>query len=130
MCPYLSVYSSTALWLNVGRFFRFSIIYTFGNSPWTGDQPITIPLPAHRIAQTQNKRTQTSMPQVRFEPMIPVFEQAKTVHALDGAVGHCDRPHCIQLHPNRRLSFIRRHREMSRYIDKYNYCALDPTVRK
>jgi hypothetical protein len=25
------------------------------------------------------------MPQVGFEPMIPVFEQAKTVHALDRA---------------------------------------------
>jgi hypothetical protein len=25
------------------------------------------------------------MPQVRFEPMIPVFERMKTVHALDGA---------------------------------------------
>jgi hypothetical protein len=25
------------------------------------------------------------MPQVGFEPTIPVFEQAKTVHVLDGA---------------------------------------------
>jgi hypothetical protein len=25
------------------------------------------------------------MPQVKFEPTIPVFEQAKTVHALDRA---------------------------------------------
>jgi hypothetical protein len=31
------------------------------------------------------------MPQVGFEPMIPVFEQAKTVHDLDRAAGHCDR---------------------------------------
>jgi hypothetical protein len=30
----------------------------------------------------QNKRTQTSMPQVGFEPTIPVFEQVKTAHAL------------------------------------------------
>jgi hypothetical protein len=29
---------------------------------------------------------QTSMPQVGFEPTIPVFERAKTVHALDRAV--------------------------------------------
>jgi hypothetical protein len=29
-----------------------------------GDQPVGRPLPAHRTAQTQNKRTQTSMPQV------------------------------------------------------------------
>jgi hypothetical protein len=35
--------------------------------------------------QTQNKRTQTSMPWVRFEPTIPAFERAKTVW-------HSDRP--------------------------------------
>jgi hypothetical protein len=39
----------------------------------------------HRTTQTQNKRTQTSMPRVGFEPTIPVFERAKTVHALDSA---------------------------------------------
>jgi hypothetical protein len=33
----------------------------------------------------QNKRTQTSMPRVGFEPMTPVFERAKTVYALDRA---------------------------------------------
>jgi hypothetical protein len=45
----------------------------------------------HRTKQTQNKRTQTSMPWVEFEPMLPVFERAKTVHALDRAatvIGH------------------------------------------
>jgi hypothetical protein len=31
----------------------------------------------------QNDCTQTSMPQVGFEPMIPVFEWGKTFHALD-----------------------------------------------
>jgi hypothetical protein len=50
-----------------------------------GDQPVARPLPAHRPAQTRNKRTKTSMPQVGFEPTIPVFERAKTVHALDCA---------------------------------------------
>jgi hypothetical protein len=49
------------------------------------DQPVARPLPEHRIAQTQSKRTQTSMPQVGFEPTIPVFERAKTIHALDPA---------------------------------------------
>jgi hypothetical protein len=38
---------------------------------------------AHRAAQTQNKRTQTSMPRVGFETTIQVFERAKKVHALD-----------------------------------------------
>jgi hypothetical protein len=53
---------------------------------WTGDQPVVRPLPTHRTAQTQTKRTQTSMPRVGFEPTIPVFKRAKTVHALDRAV--------------------------------------------
>jgi FAD synthase len=48
-----------------------------------GDQLIASPLPAHRTAQTQSKRTQTSMAQVGVEPTIPVFEQSKTVHVLD-----------------------------------------------
>jgi hypothetical protein len=51
----------------------------------TEDQPVARPLPAHRTAQTQNKRTQTSMRQLGFEPTIPVFGRAKTVHALDRA---------------------------------------------
>jgi hypothetical protein len=42
-------------------------------------------LPALRTELTQNKGTQTSMSQVRFEPTIPVFEQSKTVHTLDHA---------------------------------------------
>jgi hypothetical protein len=33
--------------------------------------------------QIQNKRTQPSMPRVGFEPTTPMFERAKTVHALD-----------------------------------------------
>jgi hypothetical protein len=37
----------------------------------------------HRTTQTQNKRRQTSMPHVEFEPTTPVFERAKTVHALN-----------------------------------------------
>jgi hypothetical protein len=63
--------------------FSFLILYTVGRTPWTGDQPVARPLPAHRTAQTQNKRTQTSIPQVGFELTIPVFGQAKT--ALDRA---------------------------------------------
>jgi hypothetical protein len=34
---------------------------------------------AHSTAQTQNIRTQTSMPQAGFVLMIPVFVRAKTV---------------------------------------------------
>jgi hypothetical protein len=36
----------------------------------------------HRIAQAQDKLTLISMLQVELEPTIPVFEWAKTVHAL------------------------------------------------
>jgi hypothetical protein len=54
---------------------------TDGRTPWTGDQPVVRPLPT----QTQNKRRQTSMSCVGFEPTIPAFERAKTVHALDRA---------------------------------------------
>jgi hypothetical protein len=50
-----------------------------------GDQSVARPLPTHRTIQTKNKRTQTSMLQVGFEPMTSVFERGKTVHALDHA---------------------------------------------
>jgi hypothetical protein len=50
-----------------------------------GDQNVSRPLPAHRTAQAQNKRTQTSIPQMGSEHTIPMFERAKTVHVLDRA---------------------------------------------
>jgi hypothetical protein len=37
------------------------------------------------LTQTQNKHKQTNMPRVGFEPTIPSFERAKTVHAVDRA---------------------------------------------
>jgi hypothetical protein len=61
------------------------ILYTVGRTPWMADQLVARLLPTHRITQTQNKRTQISMPRVGFEPTIPVFERAKTVHDLDRA---------------------------------------------
>jgi hypothetical protein len=39
----------------------------------------------HTEQHKQNKRTQTCMSQVGFEPTIPVFENAKTVHTSDRA---------------------------------------------
>jgi hypothetical protein len=79
---YLLLYSTL---LDIGGFFSFLIFYIVSRTPWAGDQPVARPIPAHRAAQTQNKRTHTSMPQVGFEPTIPVFEGAKAVHVLDGA---------------------------------------------
>jgi hypothetical protein len=83
---YLPTYLPTYLWLyspllGLGRFFIFLILYTVGWTPWTGDQPVARPLPARATTQTQNKRTQTSMPSVGFEPKIPAFEREKTVCA-------------------------------------------------
>jgi hypothetical protein len=65
--------------------FSFLIIYTVGRTPWTGDRPVARPVPTQRTIQTQNKHAETSMPRVGFEPKIPVFERAKTVHVLDSA---------------------------------------------
>jgi hypothetical protein len=59
--------------------FSLLILYAASSTPGSADRPVARPLP------TQNKRTQTSMPQVRFEPTTAVFELAKTVHALDCA---------------------------------------------
>jgi hypothetical protein len=81
---------SLSLWLyghfsDLGRFFSFLIVYPVGRTPWTGDQPVTRPLPTHRTRQTQNKRTHTSMPQVGFETTTPVFERVKTANAINRA---------------------------------------------
>jgi hypothetical protein len=35
------------------------------------------------------------MPQVGFEPMISVFEQAKTLHALDSAANVISSPYLV-----------------------------------
>jgi hypothetical protein len=74
-------YSSMVLHPFVGPwpFLQFrNLFYPDGRTPWTSDQPNARPLPIHRTTQTQNKR----MPCVGFEPTIPVFERAKTIHAL------------------------------------------------
>jgi hypothetical protein len=70
-----SIYGSTVPLLDLGRFFSFLIL---GRriSPSQG---------RYTQNNTQNKLTETSMPWVGFDPIIPVFERAKTVHALDRA---------------------------------------------
>jgi hypothetical protein len=77
---YLRLYSPL---LGLGRFFGFLIFTKSVGLLGRGTSPSARPLPAHRTAQTQNKRTQTSMSWVGLEPTIPVFERAKTVHASD-----------------------------------------------
>jgi hypothetical protein len=75
------IYGSTALCWALAAF-QFLNLYAVGR---TGDQAVARPLPRHRTTQTQNKRTQTSMPRMGFEPTTPVFERAETVLALDRA---------------------------------------------
>jgi hypothetical protein len=69
--PTLSIYGCTVLFLDLGPFFSFLILYTVDRTPWMGDQPVARPLPTQRTTQTHNKRTQTSMPWVDFEPTTP-----------------------------------------------------------
>jgi hypothetical protein len=73
-----------------GSFLCFTIIFTDGRTPWTGDQPVASPLPKHRINTYTH---QTSMLCVGFEHTIPASEWAKTVHALDHSAtvtgSHC-----------------------------------------
>jgi hypothetical protein len=76
--PFLSTYLPIYLWLyslllDLGCFFSSLIFYTVGRTPWSGDQAVVRPLPAHMTAQTQNKRIQTSMRQVGFEHTITVW---------------------------------------------------------
>jgi hypothetical protein len=95
----LSFCLSVALQPFVGLWplFSFLIFYIICRTPWTGDQSIAMLLPAYRGQHKQNKRTLTSMPLAGFEPTIPVFERAETVHASDRAatvIGFC----CHSLH--------------------------------
>jgi hypothetical protein len=83
------LYTQIFLWLcspcGPWPLFHFLNPYTVGRISWTVDQPVVRSLPTHRTTQTYNKWTPTFTPLVGFEPTIPVFEQEKTVHALDRA---------------------------------------------
>jgi hypothetical protein len=123
--------------LDLGRFFSFFNFYIVGTTPWTGDQSIARPLPTHRTTQTQNKRTQTFMPRVGFEPTIPVFERAKTFHALDRATTVTDGsggidPHIIHLstseHPMNRKRQVRSLRPVACDEDRSNPCPAYPII--
>jgi hypothetical protein len=65
----------------LGCSFSFLIFYTVSRTPWTGDQLLL----AHKVTQTQNKRTQPSVPREGFEPTTQLFERARTVYALGRA---------------------------------------------
>jgi hypothetical protein len=80
---YLPIYGFTVLCWALAAC-QFLNLYTGVRAPRTGDQPVARSLPAHRTTQTQNKRTQTYMPPVGFEPTVLVYKLAKTVYALGG----------------------------------------------
>jgi hypothetical protein len=42
--------------VDLSRLFSCLILYSVGWAPWTGDQPVSMPLPAHITTRTQNKR--------------------------------------------------------------------------
>jgi hypothetical protein len=70
---YLSVYDFTDFLLDLGRFFRFLILYTVDRTPWTGEQPVVRPLPTHRTTHTHpclerdsNPRSQRSSERRQF----------------------------------------------------------------
>jgi hypothetical protein len=92
---YLSTYGSTVL-VNLSRFFSFLIYTRLVGLLGRGISPFQRRY-QHTEQHKQNKRTQISMPRLRFEPTILVFERVKTVHALDRMatvigqpiIGHC-----------------------------------------
>jgi hypothetical protein len=79
-----------------------------GGTRWTGNQSRG-KAATYTQDNTSNKRTETSMLRVAFEPTIPSFERAKKVHALDraatvknyliGAVPPAFRRHALPLTP-------------------------------
>jgi hypothetical protein len=76
---YLRFYSPL---LDLGRF----------SLPWSFTQ--SVGFLGQEISQSQGRYLHTGQHQVGFEPTIPVFEWAKTVHALDSAatvIGLCKR---------------------------------------
>jgi hypothetical protein len=83
------IHSSVAVrpFVGPGLFFNFLIFFTqtvglLGRvvSPSQGRYLHT------KATQTQNKRTQTTMPRVGFEPTIPSPERTKTVYASDSTI--------------------------------------------
>jgi hypothetical protein len=64
---YLWLYGSMALWLyspcGLWPIFQFLNPYTVCRTPWTREQPVARPVPTRSTTQTQNKRTETPMPE-------------------------------------------------------------------
>jgi hypothetical protein len=67
----------------------------FGRTPWAGDQS-SAKASTYTGQHNTEKHRYTSMPRAEFEPAVPMFEQPKTVLALDrvaienGSLGYYD----------------------------------------
>jgi hypothetical protein len=70
--------------LGLGRYFSFLLLYTVGRTKWMEISP-SYGFCLHTGQCKHKKRSQISMSRVRFEPIIPVFERAKTVYVSDHA---------------------------------------------
>jgi hypothetical protein len=75
----------TAISIFIIDCYEYAYCFQFLNPSLDGGSAVARPLPTHRTTETQNKRIQTSMPRVGYEPTIPVLEWAKTGPALDRA---------------------------------------------
>jgi hypothetical protein len=86
MCDWMqTIYLSMALQPFVGPWPDFKFLHLFTQSVGLLGQGISLSQGCYLYTgqHKQNKRRQTSVPQVGFEPTTPVFELAKTVPALE-----------------------------------------------
>lgn len=88
------------------HFFNFMLLYAINSNPWTVGQYDARPLIKNRITQTQNRRTQTYMSRIGFEPTTSVYERMETIYALDRLATEVGR-YVISL-PNFALRYGRR----------------------
>jgi hypothetical protein len=74
---------STALLLELGRFWSFLLLHRVGRRTWD-EIPVRRKALTYTQDNTSTRNTQKSMPAVAFEPMSPAFERTKTLHGSDG----------------------------------------------
>jgi hypothetical protein len=75
--------------LGLGRFFNFVNVCTVVRTLWTGDQPVTLPLPIHRTTQTQNNAHRH--PRLEWDPNPRPQRSSRRRHLCPRMRRHCDR---------------------------------------
>jgi hypothetical protein len=80
--PLLAYYTSS---LDLGRFFRFLILYTVGRTPWTGDYPVARPLPTNRTNAHTNIHVSSGIR--TYDPSVRASENSSCLRPR----GHRDR---------------------------------------